>query len=135
MFSCSNTKKTSLEITRRISTPINHTKQKKLLLLIHIACIPKSRCLLPHVHSVNSFKEKQIKNNWFISSKSRCSKISSIRISFAISLIKFSLYGQKQCLCFNLTISSTLIYSLASNSHILYINNSFIKPVLKLDAD
>ena len=89
----------------------------------------------PHVHSVNSFKEKQIKNNWFISSKSRCSKISSIRISFAISLIKFSLYGQKQCLCFNLTISSTLIYSLASNSHILYINNSFIKPVLKLDAD
>ena len=81
------------------------------------------------------FKEKQIKNNWFISSKSRCSKISSIRISFAISLIKFSLYGQKQCLCFNLTISSTLIYSLASNSHILYINNSFIKPVLKLDAD
>lgn len=82
-----------------------------------------------------SFKEKQIKNNWFISSKSRCSKISSIRISFAISLIKFSLYGQKQCLCFNLTISSTLIYSLASNSHILYINNSFIKPVLKLDAD
>ena len=95
----------------------------------------KSRCLLPHVHSVNSFKEKQIKNNWFISSKSRCSKISSIRISFAISLIKFSLYGQKQCLCFNLTISSTLIYSLASNSHILYINNSFIKPVLKLDAD
>ena len=83
----------------------------------------------------SSFKEKQIKNNWFISSKSRCSKISSIRISFAISLIKFSLYGQKQCLCFNLTISSTLIYSLASNSHILYINNSFIKPVLKLDAD
>lgn len=83
----------------------------------------------------HSFKEKQIKNNWFISSKSRCSKISSIRISFAISLIKFSLYGQKQCLCFNLTISSTLIYSLASNSHILYINNSFIKPVLKLDAD
>lgn len=81
------------------------------------------------------FKEKQIKNNWFISSKSRCSKISSIRISFAISLIRFSLYGQKQCLCFNLTISSTLIYSLASNSHILYINNSFIKPVLKLDAD
>lgn len=84
---------------------------------------------------IYSFKEKQIKNNWFISSKSRCSKISSIRISFAISLIKFSLYGQKQCLCFNLTISSTLIYSLASNSHILYINNSFIKPVLKLDAD
>lgn len=82
-----------------------------------------------------SFKEKQIKNNWFIPSKSRCSKISSIRISFAISLIRFSLYGQKQCLCFNLTISSTLIYSLASNSHILYINNSFIKPVLKLDAD
>lgn len=84
---------------------------------------------------IRCFKEKQIKNNWFISSKSRCSKISSIRISFAISLIRFSLYGQKQCLCFNLTISSTLIYSLASNRHILYINNSFIKPVLKLDAD